>query len=127
MKFDINSGCYLILIIQHLCYIIFFSIWVFFHDHSRITVLQEEEKATFLTPHYHFHPLQRHLDISRAITAGSSSLHTYSSRNLNRQPLVSKRKSLTTKLSALKKSFITNYKVFLTKLRISVLSFEHFL
>ena len=28
-----------------------------------------------LTPLYHFHPLHRHLDISRAITADSSILH----------------------------------------------------
>ena len=33
-----------------------------------------------LTPHYHFHPLHRHLDISRAITAESSPLHIASSR-----------------------------------------------
>ena len=37
----------------------FFSIWVFFHDHS----------WTYL---YHFHPLHKHLDISQAITAESS-------------------------------------------------------
>ena len=34
-----------------------------------------------LTPHYHCHPLHRHLDISRAITAESSPLHIASSRN----------------------------------------------
>ena len=28
-----------------------------------------------LTPHYHFHPFHRHLDISRAITAESSLLY----------------------------------------------------
>ena len=33
-----------------------------------------------LTPHYHFHPLHRHLDISRAITAESSPLHIGSNR-----------------------------------------------
>ena len=33
-----------------------------------------------LTPLYHFHPLHRHLDISRAITAESSPLHIVSSR-----------------------------------------------
>ena len=32
-----------------------------------------------LTPHYHFHPLDRHFDISRAITAESSALHIASS------------------------------------------------
>ena len=29
-----------------------------------------------LTPHYNFHPLHRHVDISRAITAGGSPLCT---------------------------------------------------
>ena len=52
----------------------FFSIWVFFHNHSRITGLQEMREGIFLTPHYHFHPFHRHLDISRAITADSSPL-----------------------------------------------------
>ena len=33
----------------------------------------------FLSPHYHFHRLHRHLDISRAITAESSHLHIGSS------------------------------------------------
>ena len=32
-----------------------------------------------LTPHYHFHPLHKHLDISWAITAESSPLHIASS------------------------------------------------
>ena len=39
-----------------------------------------EGEGNFLTPHYHFHPLHRHLDIRRAITAGSSPLHLGSSR-----------------------------------------------
>ena len=34
----------------------------------------------YLTPLYHFHPLHRHLDISRAITAESSPLHIAGSR-----------------------------------------------
>ena len=46
-----------------------------------------------LTLHYHFYPLHGHLDISRAIIA-ESSLQTGS----NWDPLVSERKSLTTKL-----------------------------
>ena len=49
----------------------FFSIWVFFHEHSRITGLQRKGEVISLIPYYHFHPLHRHLDISRAITAGS--------------------------------------------------------
>ena len=58
----------------------FFSIWVFFHEYSRITGLQGKGEGISLTPHYHFHPLHRHLDISRAITAESSPLHIDSNR-----------------------------------------------
>ena len=58
----------------------FFSSWVFFHNHSRTTALQGKGEGISLTPHYHFHPLHRHLDISRAITAESSPLHIGSSR-----------------------------------------------
>ena len=60
--------------------LIFFTIWVLFHEHSRITGLQGKGEGIPLTPHYHFHPLHRHLDISRAITAESSPLHITSSR-----------------------------------------------
>ena len=56
------------------------SIWVFFHEHSRITGLQGTGEGISLSPHYHFHPLRRHLDISRASTAESSPLHIASSR-----------------------------------------------
>ena len=41
-----------------------FSIGVFFHDHSRFTGLPGKGEGISLTPHYHFHPLHRHLDIS---------------------------------------------------------------
>ena len=54
--------------------------WVFFHENSRITGLQGKGEGISLTPHYHFHPLHRHLDISRVITAGSSLLRIVSSR-----------------------------------------------
>ena len=62
------------------CYYYYFSIWVFFHNHSRITGLQGKGEGISLTPHYRFHPLHRHLDISRTITAESSLLHIGSSR-----------------------------------------------
>ena len=52
----------------------------FFHNHSRTTELQGKGGDISLTPHYHFHPLHRHLDISWTITAGSSPLHIGSSR-----------------------------------------------
>ena len=58
----------------------FFSIWDLFHEHSRITGLQGKGEGIPLTPHYHFHPLPRHLHISGTITAGSSPLHIVSSR-----------------------------------------------
>ena len=57
----------------------FFSIWVFFHNHSRLTRLQGKGEGTCITPRYHFHPLHRHLDISRAINAESSPLYIGSS------------------------------------------------
>ena len=58
----------------------FFSIWVLFHEHSRITGLEGKGEGIPLAPHYHFHPLHGHLDISRGITAGSSPLRIASSR-----------------------------------------------
>ena len=70
----------------------FFSIWVFFHEHSRITGLQGRGEDIYLTSHYHFHLLHRQLDISWAITAESSPLHIASSRT--RTGNLSKRKSL---------------------------------
>ena len=59
---------------------IFFSLWVLFHEHSRITGLQGKGEGISLTPHYHFHLLHRQLDIRRAITAESSPLYIASSR-----------------------------------------------
>ena len=56
----------------------FFSICVFFHNDSQITVLRR--KAISLTPHYHLHPLLRLFDIIRAITVERSPLHIYSSQ-----------------------------------------------
>ena len=38
-------------------YNIFFSIWVFFHEHSQITGLQRKGEGICLTPHYYLHPL----------------------------------------------------------------------
>ena len=60
-------------------FLFFFFIWVFFHNHSQITGLEGKREGISLTPHYHFHPLHRHVDISRVITAESSPLHIGSS------------------------------------------------
>ena len=59
---------------------VFFSIWVFFHEHSPITGQQGKEEGIYLTALYHFHLLHKHLYISRAITAESSPLHIAGSR-----------------------------------------------
>ena len=50
-----------------------------------------------LTIHYHFHLLHKHLDSNWAITAESSPLYI----KVNREPLVSECKLLTTKLHTL--------------------------
>ena len=55
-----------------------FSIWVFFHEHSRITGLQGKGEGISLTPHYHFDTHYRHWDISQA--AEISTLHIANSR-----------------------------------------------
>ena len=58
----------------------FLFIWVFFHEHSLFTGQQGKGEGIILTPLYHFNPLHRHLEISRAITAESSPLHIDCSR-----------------------------------------------
>ena len=61
----------------------FFSVWVFFHGHSRITGIQGKGEGISLTPHHHFHLLHWHLDISLAITAKTSPLDIARSRTRN--------------------------------------------
>ena len=56
-----------VILVSYYIIVIFFSIWVFFHNHSRITGLQGKGEDISLTPHCHFLPLHRHLDISRNI------------------------------------------------------------
>ena len=51
---------------------VIFFIWVFFNEYSWFTGQQGKGEAISLTPHCHFHPLHRHLDISRVITSESS-------------------------------------------------------
>ena len=40
-----------------------FSIWLFFHEYSQFTGQQMKREAISLYSFYHFHPLNRHLDI----------------------------------------------------------------
>ena len=88
----LHSNIYLLSFFLYL----FFSLWVFFREHSRFTGLQGKGEGISLTPHYHFHLLQGHLDVSMTIPAGSSHLRIASSRtrtgnlwflNASRQPL----------------------------------------
>ena len=67
-------------VLNTLLFFFFFSIGVFFHEHSRSTGQQGKGEGIYLTALYHFHPLHRHLDISRAITAESSPLRIAGSR-----------------------------------------------
>ena len=60
----------------------FFFYLGFFQEHSRITGLQGKGEGISFTPHCHFHPLHRHLDIDGAITAESLPLHIASGRAL---------------------------------------------
>ena len=80
---------FFIIVINFIIYLfffffLFFLIWVFFDKHSRITELKKKGEGISLTPHYYFHPLHRHLDISRVITAESSPVHIASSRTRTR-------------------------------------------
>ena len=52
-----------------------FFVWVFFHEHSPFTGQQERGEGISLIPLYQFHPLHRHLDISREITKESSPMY----------------------------------------------------
>ena len=85
---------------------IFFSIWVLFHEHSRITGLQGKGEGIQLTPHYHFHLFTDIQTLAGQLLQRLTSAHSQQPDS-NLEPLVSKRKSLTTKLRALK-SFETN-------------------
>ena len=53
----------------------FFFCRVFLHEHSLFTEQQGKAEAISLTPLYHFHPLHRHLDISRVISAVISAVY----------------------------------------------------
>ena len=61
-----------------------------------------EGQAILLTLFYHFYPFDGHLDMSRAIAAERSPL----SIEWSWEPLVSERKSLTTKLCTLEKKSV---------------------
>ena len=68
-------------ILKTIYYNLFFYLG-FIYGHSQFTGQQIKGKGISLTPLYHFHPLHRHLDISRVITAESSPLHIASNLTL---------------------------------------------
>ena len=70
-----------------------------------------------LTPHYHFQPLHRHLDISRAVTAESSPLHIASSQTRTGDLwFPSECKSLNTKLPITKNGVLPITTLFFLKI-----------
>ena len=60
--------------------LVFFSVWILFHEHSRITGQQRRGMLFILTTLYIFYPFHRHLDISLAITTDSCPRHIASCR-----------------------------------------------
>ena len=81
ISIKLQSCNFIEIILEYGCSpIISFSIWVLFHEHSRITGLQGKGEGISLTPHYHFYPLHRPLGISWVITAESSPLHIANSQ-----------------------------------------------
>ena len=60
-------------------------------------------------PHYHFHPLRKHLAISRVITAESSPLHIDCGRTRTGKPLFSECKSLVSVISLRSFVFLYNW------------------
>ena len=68
-------------VVKHICFLFFFSIWLFFLEYSRFTGQKMKGEAISLYPFYHFYPLHRHLDISWVIAAEGSPLRITGSRN----------------------------------------------
>ena len=83
-------------VLERLNILFFFHLGILSQPFTNHRTAGEEGGHFFKELNYHFHPLHRHLDISRTITAERSALHIGSS------PTRAGRKSLATKLRALK-------------------------
>ena len=89
--FNLRPACFSKLI-ANILPVIFctFSVFFFFLPGFSFTNIHHPRDSTgkgegiYLTPLYHFQPLHRHLDISRAITAEVSPLHIASCRSRTR-------------------------------------------
>ena len=73
----------------------FFSIWVFFHEHSQFTGQDGKEEAISSTHLYHFYPVHRHF---RGDNWEKLTIMDNKQSHSNRELLVFERKSLTKKL-----------------------------
>ena len=68
------------------CFSLFLLVFCWsFTEHSQ-TVGQQGKERLILTPPNHFHQLQKHLHISRTMTAESSPLHILSDQTRNGNP-----------------------------------------
>lgn len=76
-----------------------------FTQHSRFTEHQEKGRP-LLIPLYHFHPLLKHLNISRVITSALTL-----GLDWNREPLASGSELLTTKLHVQKMTFMLCFRL----------------
>ena len=81
LKLTLKCKIVLFEIYQIKVFLFFFFIWVFFHEHLRITGHQGKREAISLTSLYHFHQPHGHVDNSLAIIVESSPLHIASSRS----------------------------------------------
>ena len=80
---------------------VFFSVLVFFHEHSQFIGQLGKREAISLTSLCHFHLPYRHLEISWVIAAESSSLHITISQTQTGNIWFPSPKLLTTTLRAL--------------------------
>ena len=81
---DVEKTCFFNVKLKLLFFFFFFYLFFFLLRTFTIHTTAGEVAGIYLTPLYHFHPLHRHLDITRAITAESSPLHIASRRTSTR-------------------------------------------
>ena len=100
-KFTVKHLCRSLVFTEHLRATVFFFLFRFTFTNIHNHRTAEEGGGYYLTPLYPFHPLHRHFDINRVITAESSPLRIASSRaRTGNLWFPSRTQSLTTKLRA---------------------------
>ena len=83
-----------LIISKLLDFLVFFSIWVFFHQHSRIKGLQVKGESIFLNSLLPLAPASQTLRHCRELTSAQRQ-----QPHSKQEPLVSERKSLTTNIA----------------------------